>query len=318
MNSVQVLALGIGEAMETQYDLFIAALGYESRSTAIAKALLKPAHSRLALGFNHNQVLSYESNRQWFALNEYAVEANLHDDDFSYAFTKHLTTALSEASRLESSCFRIAIDISCFDRRRLAFFVDHFRNLGRTEISVDFLYSIAAFVPPHPVLGRNEVAGPVHRRFAGRFLDPGRPLALVAGLGYEIGKVVGVAEYVQASRVLALIPQSPVVEYEGEVVNANKALLTDLPSEDVLYYQLDDPRRTVATLDAVVRGLAHSHNVVLLPGGPKMFALCCLLTQTLQPDVSVWRVSSGSSIAAREISPSGLAIGVRVSSKIVS
>jgi hypothetical protein len=312
MSSFQILALASDEALNSEYDLFVAALGYESRSTSIARAFRKPARKRAALGFDHNQVLAYEENRRWFSSNDYAVEIGLRAEDFARVFTEHLASVLTaRPSGSELPC-RIAVDISCFDRRRLACLVDLVRRCERTDVDVDFLYSIADFVPPHPVLGRNEVAGPVHRRFAGRFLDPGRPLALVAGLGYELGKVVGAAEYVQASRILALIPQSPVGQYEEEVVRANKALLSDLPPSDVLRYQLADPRRTVATLDAIVRGLSQSHNVVLLPGGPKMFALCCLLAQTLQPHASVWRVSSGSSISARDIPASGLVVGVRL------
>lgn len=312
MSNFQVLALSSDEALNIEYDLFLAALGYESRSTSIARVFRKPARKRAALGFDHNQVLAYEENKRWFESNDYAVEIDLRADDFGRVFAGYLASVLATRPTGAAPPCRIAIDISCFDRRRLACLVDLLRNCGQEDVAVDFLYSIAAFVPPHPVLGRNEVAGPVHRRFAGRFLDPGRPLALVAGLGYEIGKVVGAAEYVQASRIIALIPQSPIGQYEDEVVQANKVLLADLPSSDVLRYQLADPRRTVATLDAIVRGLSQSHNVVLLPGGPKMFALCCLLAQTLQPHASVWRVSSGSSISARDIPSSGSVVGVRL------
>ena len=176
---------------------------------------------------------------------------------------------------------------------------------------VDFWYSVARFSPPRPVAGRNEVAGPVHKSFAGRFADPSRPLALIAGLGYEMGKVVGAAEYLQATRVIAFFPESPIEEFETEVTNANKLLLQDVTRTDFLRYPVADPQRTIAMLDSVVRGLSSDYNIVILPGGPKIFVLACLLAQRIHRNVSVWRVSSGASIRPKDVDASGITVGLR-------
>lgn len=309
MNSLAVRVVLPTSEVNWRYDLLVATLGFEHRATAVASTLRDRSEHMVALGFNHNQLLAYRSNEAWFKSAGFQVEDDLSTKDFAESFTRNIRRVSEKQSG--SAPPRIAVDVSCLDRLRLAAIIDILRTLDLGSLTVDFFYSIAAFIPPSPVLGRNEVAGPVHRRFAGRFLDPGRPLALIAGLGYEIGKVMGAAEYVQASRVIAFVPQSPVTQYEKEVVTANSLLLDELAQRDVMRYEVDDPVRTVAALDAVVRGLKHSHNIVILPGGPKMFALCCLLIQTLHREVSVWRVSSGSSIVARDVNPSGHVVGLR-------
>lgn len=297
---MELLNLGSKLAAETVYDAFIAALGFESRAVAVAESVPFEARRKFAFGFDHNQVLAHDRNLEWFRSNRFEVWPGLDATDFALA-VKDLVEASAPLGPL-----RIAIDISCFDRQRLAVVVDACWRASLTRpVQVDFAYCIAAFRKPSSSSGRNEFAGPVHRSFAGRFIDPGRPLAMVAGLGYELGKVVGAAEYLQASRVIALFPESPVHEYEPEVTEANRLLFDDLKASDVVRYPVDDCRKTVATLDAIVRGLRDSHNVVLLPGGPKIFVLASLLAQRLHRHASVWRVSSGASITARDVQSSG-------------
>lgn len=293
------------------YDMIVVAHGFESRAIAVAGRAKPEIPVRCAFGFNHNQVEAYESNGEWLRTNGFTIVPNLSDKEFSAAVRKVLSATLTKHPDTSAS-IRIAIDVSCFDRFRLAEIVESIRVAGTLrEIEVDYWYCIAEFAVPIPAKGRNEFAGPIHPRFAGRFSDPSRPLALIAGLGYEIGKVMGAAEYLQAARVIALFPESPISDYEPMVNDANKLLLDDLDARDVILYPVDDPQRTIATLDAIVRGLQETHNIVLLPGGPKIFVLGCLIVQTLYPEISVWRVSSGSSISSRNVLPSTHFVGLR-------
>lgn len=302
-----ILGEGVLDASRVSYDLLVSALGFEQRATAVASLIQDRSVRKIALGFNHNQVHSYGQNDEWYRAHGFEVYTDLSEEEFSSAFLTSLQKVLATGVQ----CIRMAVDVSCLDRRRLASVVHALRNFSSAPLLVDFHYAIASFVPPSPVYGRNEIAGPVHRAFAGRFLDPGKPLALVAGLGYEIGKVVGAAEYLQAARVIAFTPRSAVREYEPEVVRANSILLDDLREDDLISYELEEPGRIIATLDAVLRGVTASYNVVLLPGGPKIFALCCLLAHCFHHDVSVWRVSGGSTLVARDVKASGNFVRLR-------
>jgi len=312
MNRVFNLKTVSGNNLEdAKYDFLIVAHGYESRAIAVAGRIGEHAAKRFALGFNHNQVGAFEVNGEWLAQRGFEILPGLSEPLFADAL-QSLLSRIADTVKQSTATPRIAIDISCFDRFRLAELVRSLSVLARTcPLDVTYWYSVAKFSPPNPVEGRNEVAGPVHRKFAGRFIDPGRPLALVAGLGYELGKVMGAAEYLQAARVIALFPKSPIAEYEPEVLHGNKLLIDDMASRDIIPYPVDDPQRTISTLDAILRGLLETYNVVLLPGGPKIFVLASLMAQMLYPQVSVWRVSSGASIRPRDIQSSSVFVGLR-------
>lgn len=309
MNKLNLFALEAKSALNEVRDLLLVAHGYEARAISIAKLAYGNSNRCLALGFDHNRNLSYCDNEQWFRSAGFELRPDLSAKEFSAEIPLILRDAYYSK---RSAAFRLAVDISCFDRYRLAIIVEQIEKFGEiAPIDVDFFYSIGAFQLPSSANGRNEFAGPVHPGFAGRFVDPGWPLAMIAGLGYEIGKVVGAVEYLQASRVITFFPESPVVGYKPEVAKANKLLIDDVAQGDLIHYPVDDCRKTLATLDSVVRGLRNSHNIVLLPGGPKMFGLICLLTQRVHRQCSVWRVSSGSSISPRNIESSGRIVGLR-------
>lgn len=312
MNRTFHLTTQLGDDLVcAEYDFLVVAHGYESRAIAVAGQIGERVASRFALGFNHNQVEAFEANGEWLAREGFEVLSSLSDSLFADAL-QSLLSRIADFATQGAATPRIAIDISCFDRFRLAEVVRSLSVLARTcPIDVTYWYCVAKFAPPNPAEGRNEVAGPIHRKFAGRFVDPGRPLALVAGLGYELGKVMGAAEYLQAARVIALFPKSPIAEYEPEVLHGNKLLIDDMASRDVIPYPVDDPQRTISTLDAILRGLLETYNVVLLPGGPKIFVLASLMAQMLYPQVSVWRVSSGTSIRPRDVQPSSVFVGLR-------
>ena len=307
MNSPAIANLSSSLEKAGSHDLLLVALGYEARAIAVASRAACLSRRRVALGFDHNKAQSYESNEAWFRANDFEVNPDLSADQFA-----NVIEEVFSSLEANTQCLQIAVDVSCFDRHRLAVIVEALDLLSTTRsISVDFFYCLAKFQTPLATLGRNEFAGPVHRKFAGRFLDPSRPLAMVAGLGYEIGKVVGAAEYLQASRVIALFPESPIAAYEPAVKEANRLLLEDMSASDIIRYPVDDCRKTLATLDSIVRGLRDTHNIVLLPGGPKIFVLACLLVQRAHRYTSAWRVSSGSSITARDVLSSGQFVGMR-------
>ncbi|MFK4446004.1 hypothetical protein ABH944_006328 [Caballeronia udeis] len=306
MNDETPSNLSAAELEAERYDLLICAGGFETRATFIANELHGRFERAVAIGFDHNQCLSYEPNCAWFRAHGIEIVESVRKNEFPSVLGRLLAPVNDAMSR------RIAIDISCFDRYRLAELVSATQKLSRERsLTIDFWYSVAKFEAPHPVAGRNEIAGPINRTFAGRFVDPSRPLALVAGLGYEAGKVVGAAEFLQATRVISFFPESPVAGFAPEVQKANHSLLVEIAPHDSLRYEVDDPRRTIAMLDSVVRGLSIEYNVVLLPGGPKIFVLACLLVQRMHPLISVWRVSSGASLNVRDAIPSGCVVGLR-------
>jgi hypothetical protein len=304
------------------YCLLVAALGYEERSCFISKKLHGKAQKKIALGFDHNTVLKYESNRAWFKAKNFEIK-----EYCSLAiFTVHFEDVIAEMSAETRSPTKkldatkpqkIAIDISCLDRARLAAIVSISNEALKTNplLEFHFFYDIAAFKRPSNVLTPNRVVGPVHKHFCGALNDPRRATTLLVGLGYEENKALGAAEFLTASRIIAFSPLSPIENYSKWIAKANSNLFDEVSNNDVVEYSVLDPVGTLATLDSAVRGLSGRSNIVLLPLGPKIFTLISLFAQIINPEASVWRVSPSEMIEPREVKPSQHFIGLSVGSK---
>jgi hypothetical protein len=231
------------------YDLAIVAVGFESRAPWIATKFGQSPKSKLGIGFSERQALHFQDNLR--VLKEIGYEYfECSDAEFGLALQRIRTLLMHSNS--DQGDLRIAIDISCFNRFRLAQLVE----------------------------------------FAGWSCDPALPPAAVIGLGYEENKALGAVDHLQVSRIIALLPHSPIPEYSEALGKANRVLLESLPEEARTEYEVMEPCGTFQLVENVVAGLEASFNPVILPFGPKIFFVISLLVACYHPATSVWRVSA--------------------------
>jgi hypothetical protein len=270
------------------YQLFLTAVGYEQRSRFIAETKNIDASVRVALGFPDEQVFSYRENAAWFEQAGYEVK-HLTDEQFGTEVSKRLNDLEDD----QKKSARICVDISSLNRRRMAMIVDELRlhTLGR-DIKVDFMYALAKFSPPPDAAGGNTHVGPILPSFAGWWTEPELPTAAIVGLGYEQYKALGAVEHIEPAEIWAFMPHSDIKEYIEAQRAANQTLLDSLKPECQVPYRVDNAFDTFVLLESLVFGISKTANVVLLPFGPKIFALICLLVAALHPSVGVWRVSA--------------------------
>lgn len=270
------------------FSLTIFAAGYEARATYIAKHIEHAAASSVAVGFSDKQSIYFSENVSWFRDSGREVEI-LSDEQFEPWLYKKLKSLESTAT----SPISIGVDISCFNRYRLACIINAIRNINSPyPVETVFWYSLAEFSLPPTTFAPNSHLGPVHPTFSGWFLRPELPPVAIVGLGYEQDKALGAVEHIEATSAWAFIPRSPISEYLKHVYKANETLLESIPPERRIEYDIGFPRSCTAMLQTLAAGLANDNNVVLLPFGPKIFALCCLLVASSDDRLAVWRVSS--------------------------
>jgi hypothetical protein len=255
---------------------------------------------KLAVGFNYGQDSThYAVNREYLRDHGAEVEDDVSDDDFPSIVRSALKRASTGASQEFPA--RVVVDISCFNRTRLATIVWELKSLQEKKpISVDFVYVLAEYEPPDVDYFPNTHVGPVHEEFSGWSKAAMCPTAAIVGLGYEQGQALGAVEYLQAFPVWCFFPRSPIRSYEAVVDKANRLLLGELPSRRLLWYEVQRPLSLLTAIDGVIRGLAPDHNVVVVPFGPKIFVLASLLASLRWPEVAVWRVSQGKGIKPKE------------------
>jgi hypothetical protein len=288
------------------HDLFICVAGYEQRARYVAESIGPRARERACIGFDKQQVHSFDSNVAWFRNNDFKLEI-VGDDGFADSL-KSIMRAAIVGTRLS-----VIVDISSISRFRLASLIDVVSSeIPDGVVCVDFVYALAAYNPPITLTVANSHVGPVSPKFAGWWTEPDRAVSAVVGLGYEEDKALGAVEYLQAADVWAFIPVSVVPEYSPALRVANEVLLRTIPAERQMFYRVSDPVDCFKSLESMVYGLSFSRNPILLPFGPKLFALCCLLVGIVLPSIPVWRVSAQEVEPAVDRTAEGPVYGVRV------
>ncbi|AJC15925.1 hypothetical protein [Pandoraea sputorum] len=287
-------------------DVLIVACGYEGRARAAAQEFHTTAKSKLAIGFSSQRELEYEANKAWFESAGFDL-VEVGDNEFRAALEQYLLPrAQGDGVR------KVEVDISCFNRFRLAHLVDVLRTLSASEVTVIFRYSIAKFTPPVEDTAPTVSVEPVIPQFAGWTTRPDRPPAAIVGLGYEPNKAIGIVDHLEINNATwAYYPLGPIPEYYQRVLEGNRSLLNIIQADGRCQpYDLDEPAQLFHEINSLVDMLKPHFNTVLIPFGPKLFALVTLLVASLNDDVGVWRVSSGSLEEPVNREPSGHIVSV--------
>ena len=137
--------------------------------------------------------------------------------------------------------------------------------------------------------------GAVRPEFVG-LSEAGWGLATLIGLGYEPDLALSAQQVLDPAETWLGIPRSDDGHFDDEVATANGILLDVVDAQNIWLYDVADPATTFFVLESIVSGLRRSHNVVLVPFGPKMFAVACLLVSLVhRMEVGVWRLSAAAS-----------------------
>jgi hypothetical protein len=280
-------AINLSLADAEKSDLFVFSLGYEPRCTFAARTIKRlPESISFAVGYKHSKLLSYEESADWYRRNGATVVDNL--DDLGYR------EWINQCMATHSSVRSICVDLSSMNRSRIAAWAEFYERVGDPQnFRMHFIYCPSRFVHPSDELIQNENVGPLSARFSGGLLEPGRPPELVLGLGYEVGKALGALEFLQCSDSWVFIPKATDVRFEQAVERVNKILIDNTAPNRLVRYRLDDPAGTYADLCSLLRGISQWSNPILLPLGPKLFSLVCMLAGLKFENSSVWRASQG-------------------------
>lgn len=185
----------------------------------------------------------------------------------------------------------VLIDLSCLARRHVGAIFSAIKQLAKhAPVELQIAYSLARFVKP-PLNWSTAIRkiAPVHRDFAGWTAAPDKPIELVIALGYEKGKAIGAAEYLEPGDTWLFVPHSKEEKYLKEVQIQNKELLLERRAQQ-LDYDVLSPVDAYHTLLSLVRGIRNVARPILLPFGPKIFFGISLLVAMVIDEAAVWFV----------------------------
>ncbi len=278
---------GQGMSYSEVPDAFISVLGYETRSTFLAKASSLEKCYKLAFAFPSSEDAAYTDNKAALeGLGFDIVPYNLDD-------VQSRIDELVEEVSSGGSAVRLVVDISSMSRPMIAKIVLAIVNCNAaSDIRVYFCYCPAAFIKPSHENAPVTRSEPVVPELAGWSVTPESPITAIIGIGYEYDWALGAIEFLEPATAWAFMPAGEDPRFDREVNTANKDLLNLLPDEHIHRYSLARPSACLTVLENLVYGLKQNSRPILVPFGPKLFTLVCIIVAIIHaPRVTVWRVS---------------------------
>lgn len=276
---------------QEKFDILLCAVGFEARASFVAKTRQGTYKKGIAFAFTERRVLNFKDNYAWFEQNGFTIV----DFEATFDGLKVLGPAIEAAqSRPPGITLSILVDISSMSRPLIASVISWLSFYAEDQpIFVNFAYCPSAYVELGNQLWTSSYTGPVNPRFAGWTIDNKPPVVGIVGLGGERGLALGAIEYLEAKDVWAFCPYGVDGQYDQALSEANKELLQRIGADHIVGYSALEPFECFCQLESLTYGCLASERPLLLPFGPKIFAVVCLLVAELyRPRVPVWRVSS--------------------------
>ncbi len=267
--------------------ILIGALGYEKRSCQfLLSETLTEFDAILIYDYQAVGMHSYDANLK--IVNEMQLDDNKLSDP--NLFINEFNRRCLEYSGNKIS---VTIDFSSLDRSLISeLLLAVYRNRG-IIIDVNVLYFPQVFSKPFNVLDTVSKFGPVLPEFSGSSRSSDQKLCMIVGSGYEFGKVIGAQDRLEPDEIFVFTPVGTDPRFEDAIRNANYGFEFIENSNNVVKYDLSSPEETLASLFELVRHKKATHRVLLLPMGPKIFAVFSLIIAIrFHPDVRVWHYST--------------------------
>lgn len=291
--------------MSLDYACCVGSIGYEGRSTFVPRVMHGRRVPLLLAAFAENRELAFDAGLT-FATGANASVFEPHDAQAS-SYSNWLFARLLDATSDGHS--RLCIDVSSMTRSRVAETLEvlEFIAAERGHVYCDFTYAPARYKPPpEETETLIETVGPVSSSFAGWSPRIEVPTVVLFGLGYEHERAVGVSEYLDALDAWAFVPTGEEASYERDVRARNSLLWDLLGDARFVPYVVADPRDSLLRIEGLATRLRPSSRLVLIPFGPKLFALLCMLVaRRSQSEIAVWRATAGSGTEPHVVIPSG-------------
>lgn len=287
-----------------KYDAALVSVGYERRSSTLARHVANRPERAVAVEFDGHRTPVFLENQAFYRDAGWSLSCDWGKD------FELMAVEFFECQRGS----HVLVDVSSMTRWRIASVIAALAELdGDADLTVDLLYLPAEYTDPPDAPAAVLKLRPASTFFAGS-LDADGATTCVIGLGYEPEKAAGTIETLEPSEVVAFVPLDRSSDYRKKVENANRGLLDGKMLAERIDYNVHDPYAAFVLVDQLVADLvADGVRPALVPMGPKIFAVICMLVGARhEDDVSVWRASFRGAELPYDHVASGEVFGLRV------
>lgn len=277
----------IKELQTQQFDLFISASGYETRSIFLAQRIpADQAKRKVTFAFTERceEISRRFNDKVYEQLNFEVVTASAASSRELIAFLEGFCRSVHQPE------INVLVDYSSMPKlwyeAIIEFFTEHEGHFQNVHVWFSYTPSEYAAATSNVSNKYFQPEVPV--------LPTTKPIALLIGLGYEKGRAEDLAKKLKA-QVTYLFYSDPAVDprFVSELLDNNKNLLKNLDTTKTITYPIYDLNYINTSLTKLCIDLRLSHQIVLAPIGPKPFTLMCFLLNARYPDIKLWRIMSG-------------------------
>jgi len=280
------------QTKSSHFDLLVAVCGYENRATHVPTQIRNHANATIVLDYESTGIHSYDENRRTLGAMHQVNFIQLSDAAYLSKFEKRLRSEIEIGDRDKK--IKVLFDISCASRRLISKVLLSLDRVFQHELELCCTYSVSEFYNPPEDELPSHISEPVIGELSGWSNDLSQPPCAVIGLGFEPGRAIGCLDYLEIPEVKLLKPHGPDERFEKAVVKANEQLIQEAGESCLHPYSVMDPVDTYLKLESMVFGLLDEFRPVLIPLGPKIFAVACIVLAIRNaPNICVWRTSSG-------------------------
>lgn len=261
---------------------FIGCVGYEARSVeALKHFLMTDPSPESALIFDYNSEGStYISNKKLLD------DRGVRGIDCFEVFLREIVSLLLTHND------RFSLDVSSLDREKIARILQAFFFHAKEGCSLRMVYYPSCFYEPERRLEEVTSFGPVTPAFIGVTDLACSNTKLILGAGFEYGRAVSAIDLLEPSETFCYYPAGTDPRFEIAIRDNNLDFSFLGPGDQLLAYDLLDPRSLFFDLMSSLSNFIEVGNVIILPLGPKIFAAVSIVAALCHhPHVMVWRHS---------------------------
>jgi len=259
-------------------DLFITTLGFESRSTRVARNFEQSGCRKIALEkSNVVKEFAYRENSEYFeqhGFEIFRVQSEVPDVDQIFG-------------SLNGSHLNLLIDCTSMSPNWYYEFFRWFyeKQDGDGSVHMRIAYTMANYV-------RQPGSAKVKEIYDFLKVDPkpanGKKVALILGLGQEHNLSDSIYKLVNPDLLYLFYADPPVEKLFVEKVFVNNHnLINKTPIRNLVAYPIRNGQAIYQSLVNTILPLRHEYSIILIPQGPKIFSVVSMLIHMVYPDIRI-------------------------------
>jgi len=187
----------LADSPRHSFDLFINATGYEERASSLFRHGCVEAPHYISALFPNHRILAFNENVRIMQ----DVSATLVENPVEFFRAAFEDLAKSMVTKLGRT-LRIGLDVSSMNRTMAATVLLSLFACQSLIVSLNIFYVPGRFKPPKLSFSPIQQIGAVTPELSGFDSEPGLPLALILGLGFEYGTAVGIINQLEPQATL--------------------------------------------------------------------------------------------------------------------